>query len=372
MMSFSHHNRVSLSEISTFVGLNAHSIYFWNREKQTCAPEVTFSLPAPDMFTDIDITQEQEGYSFTSQKESSLNQLLEAVSELQHTAQRSKGVGDIHDKFKKIFSRREIDQHIREARAEHNKQEKEECTRIKWRMPMTCIAFDDTWVYTKESGEKVYIHNIKDLSSQYILPPMAGKLLSGKDVAKNLENIFFEYGAPLFLKRDNGKNLDCKEVNELLNRFDVIPLNSPPYYSKYNGSVEQSNYWIKEQLKEVAEQTNCPINDDTILALARLAAHEENLKQRRVLNYSRAVEAFWLGGRERDHLKKTRRSDLRELVNERERKFLDDIQEKMDNRQKLSKSEKRKIKRKAVEDILRERGYIEVIEPKLKKCQPIN
>lgn len=365
MFTFCHDNQVALTEISTFVGLNTHSLYFWNRDRKEIAVEPTFSLPSPDEPVVLEFKGDSsEAVSSTSQKEQSLAELKREIEEMEHGSQRSKGVGELHRKFSCLLSRREIDTLIKEERSRRNRSEKESCKRIKWRMPMTCLAFDDTWVYTKENGKKVYIHNIKDLASQYILPPMAGKMLTGEAVAENLEGLFVEYGAPLFLKRDNGGNLNSKEVNQLLDKFNVIPLNSPTYYSKYNGSVEQSNYWIKEQLKEVSQQTNCPINDDTILALARLAAHEENLKHRRVLDYSRAVETFWLGGRERAHLKKNGRLHLRELVMQRERTLLEKASKEKDGNHKLSESRKKKIKRKSVEEILKERGYIDVIEPK--------
>ncbi len=110
---------------------------------------------------------------------------------------------------------------------------------------MVCWAMDDTHGFTDKQGLKVWIHNIQDLGSQYILPPVTGRILSGEAVALNLRTLFKRFGAPLFLKRDNGKNLCAKEVDEVLKEFGVIALNSPPYYSQYNGSVEQANGLLK-------------------------------------------------------------------------------------------------------------------------------
>lgn len=366
MLTFSHNNHIPLCEVCSFIGLHKHSTYARNREAKADSVEISFSLPSPDENVTVDLNENtQLQQSCTSQKEHTLQLLKDEIRQMNHGCQRSKGVGELHQSYS-MFSRREIDCLIKEERSRQNRGEKASCSRIKWRMPMSCIAFDDTWVYTKENGDKVYIHNIKDLASQYLLPPMAGKMLTGKEVAENLEKLFVEYGAPLFLKRDNGGNLNSNEVDQVLDRFGVIPLNSPTYYSKYNGSVEQSNYWIKEKLKEVAAQVNCPINDDTILALTRLAAHEENIKQRRVLSYSRAVETFWLGERQRQKLKKSDRLQLRERVMQRERKLLDEIRKESDDTKELSEKRKKKVKRKAVEEILEERGYIEVTETKMK------
>ena len=40
------------------------------------------------------------------------------------------------------------------------------------------------------------------------------------------------------LKRDNGSNLNHQAVDEVLSRYLVIPLNSPPHDPPYNGGME--------------------------------------------------------------------------------------------------------------------------------------
>jgi hypothetical protein len=53
-----------------------------------------------------------------------------------------------------------------------------------------------------------------------------------------LEQLFLHDGPPLVLKRDNGSNLNHQAVDEVLARYLVIPLNSPPHYPPYNGAME--------------------------------------------------------------------------------------------------------------------------------------
>jgi hypothetical protein len=63
--------------------------------------------------------------------------------------------------------------------------------------------------------------------------------LAGGSIAAHLEKLFREHGAPLFLKRDNGSPFNCHEVDAVLARFGVLPLNNPPYYPRYNGAEEK-------------------------------------------------------------------------------------------------------------------------------------
>jgi hypothetical protein len=47
-------------------------------------------------------------------------------------------------------------------------------------------------------------------------------------------------GGLLFIKRDNGSNLNSCAVNEILENWYVIPLNSPVRCPQYNGAVENA------------------------------------------------------------------------------------------------------------------------------------
>ncbi len=44
----------------------------------------------------------------------------------------------------------------------------------------------------------------------------------------------------MFLKRDCGSPLNCQAVNDVLERYWVLPLNSPVRCPRYNGSMERS------------------------------------------------------------------------------------------------------------------------------------
>lgn len=93
-----------------------------------------------------------------------------------------------------------------------------------------------------------------DLGSRYKFGALVGlRLASGNDVVAHLAELFDRYGPPLFLKRDNGGNLNHREVDELLGEAMVIPLNSPCRYPQYNGSMERAQRDIKTMLTRHAK-----------------------------------------------------------------------------------------------------------------------
>ena len=69
-------------------------------------------------------------------------------------------------------------------------------------------------------------------------------------MAVRLEQLFLRHGPPLVLKRDNGSNLNHQAVDEVLTRYLVIPLNSPPHYPPYNGGMECAVRELKTPLVE--------------------------------------------------------------------------------------------------------------------------
>ena len=67
----------------------------------------------------------------------------------------------------------------------------------------------------------------------------------GDDVASYLQEAFDAEGPPLILKHDGDGIFKEKGVRELLEKYGVVALTSPPYYPQYNGKKERSIRDIK-------------------------------------------------------------------------------------------------------------------------------
>ena len=99
------------------------------------------------------------------------------------------------------------------------------------------------------AGCKEYVLQVIDLGSRFKLAPaIQNRDFTAGEVAEHLNKLFLMHGAPLFLKRDNGGNLNGEPVEKLLNVFCAIPQNSPPYTPPYNGVVERMQGEVKADL----------------------------------------------------------------------------------------------------------------------------
>lgn len=92
------------------------------------------------------------------------------------------------------------------------------------------------------------IHHVRDAASRFDLALLPARHLPGKEVARNLTELIEMHGPPLVVKRDNGSNLNDTAVNEVLVRYAIIPLNSPPRYPRYNGGIERGQGEVKGEL----------------------------------------------------------------------------------------------------------------------------
>jgi len=77
---------------------------------------------------------------------------------------------------------------------------------------------------------------------------MTGDVPCGEEISGYLAATFDRFGAPLFLKRDNGGNLNHTAVNAVLADYFVLPLNSPVHYPPYNGAIEEAQTELKNGL----------------------------------------------------------------------------------------------------------------------------
>ena len=116
---------------------------------------------------------------------------------------------------------------------------------------------------------------VRDLASGMSLATVAMKRESAVEVAFVLERLFREHGAPLIVKMDNGGALVAKVIQQLLVRWRVTPLRSPPYTPRYNGACEAGVGSIKRGVELFAREAGRP-GEWTLdgLEAARLYANE--------------------------------------------------------------------------------------------------
>lgn len=206
----------------------------------------------------------------------------EEVRKLEHRTKRSHGVGELRKKLQKDVSRRDLDRLIADARQEAARLSRENQYKVDWHQIGSVWAMDI--FETKMPGLpcKAFVLTIQDLASVYKFPPLCSeKQIRGQEVAAHLEQLFRQFKKPLFLKIDNGGNLNHKTVSDLLDRYFVIPINSPAYYAPYNGAIEHTQGEFKKLLLAPGYYVSS-FKEFTLRV--KIAAHDLNHQGRRKLH----------------------------------------------------------------------------------------
>ena len=208
------------------------------------------------------------------------NKLRLEIHELKHGRKRTAGTEKLREKYRGIISRQKLNDLINEVRMEIVSGRNQYMTRIKWHCPHMVWSMDDFEYIYKEI--KFYVHQMQDLTSKYKFEPLVSRQpLLGEEISGNLQKKFIQYGAPLFMKRDNGGNLNHFSVRDLLQYFKVVPLNNPGYYPQFNGSIEHAQGEAKRELDNLIWEFE---NPDTFPFATRQAIHNLNHKPRPVLD----------------------------------------------------------------------------------------
>jgi len=209
---------------------------------------------------------------------------------LKHGRQRSPGFGRLYRQYQDQISRRDLQALTRAVRQELAQQRQMELRHLTWQVPGLVWSFDDAELVSF-AHHKLYLHQVQDLASRYKFTPWVGEQVLGETVAVHLEQLFLQHGPPLVLKRDNGSNLNQQAVEEVLARYRVIPLNSPPHYPPYNGGMECAVRELKTPLREKI-LAHGPIPDSQTQAWAEVLAHDLNHRSRSCLDGHIACRVF--------------------------------------------------------------------------------
>jgi len=212
------------------------------------------------------------------------------LSCLNHGRQRSRGVGAVYRQYQTQVSRRDLQALTETVRRELAHQRQAQLRHITWHVPGLVWSLDDAEL-ARLAHHLLRLHQVQDLASRYKFPPWVGERVLGETVAGHLEQLFVQHGPPLVLKRDNGSNLNQQAVDEVLARYLVLPLNSPPHYPPYNGGMECAVRELKTPLVEKI-LTSGPIPESQVQVWAEVLAHELNHRSRPCLDGQVACRVF--------------------------------------------------------------------------------
>jgi hypothetical protein len=275
------------------------------------------------------------------------------IKSLDHGAKRSEGTTGLYKKYQESLSRRDLARMVEQVRREVAADHRNHLRRIEWLTPGVVWAMDVT--EEKLGSETLHLQNTQDLGSRYKFPPLSGECPVGEEVAGYLSEKFSRFGPPLFLKRDNGGNLNHRAVNEVLSEFFVLPLNSPTYYAPYNGAIEQSQGELKACLREKL-MTQFPQPEDPSLAIyAEVAAHDLNHRHRPCLQGKTSCQAFF-SSEGKPVFSKLERREIYDIVLARVEMILESMNQ-------FGRSTKEAAWRIAVEFWLQARGFIKMHIP---------
>jgi len=133
----------------------------------------------------------------------------------------------------------------------------------------------------------------------------------GVEVAAHLKRLFPKFGLPLFLKIDNGGNLNHSSIQKLLASNHVLPLNSPAYCAPYNGAIEHTQGEFKACIKECAGKFS---SFKEFFRLAEITAHDLNHAARRKLSGKNSCSIFF--GKPKRNFNKRKRQEVFQWISE--------------------------------------------------------
>ena len=209
--------------------------------------------------------------------------LRHQIKELAHSRRRTAGSGAVYKQWSEFISRRDFQELV----AQERQNRIDDMTRIQWLKPGVAWSLDTT-----EYGlEKIKITPLRDLASKYQIPnPLVQPSEDGTRIALYLDLMFKKEGPPMFLKRDLGSPLNCLAVDEVLERHRVLPLNSPPGYPRYNGSMERGMRDLKATLDQ--QRSQALLKDVPMALEVELATHKLNHRRLRSLGGLTACQFY--------------------------------------------------------------------------------
>jgi len=190
-----------------------------------------------------------------------------------------------------VISRRHWQELVGGQRRQYRRHQRQSLKRIQWREPNLAWAIDATQIFHDPLGGKVIDVVVQDLATGFRFEPLLDFIVTGHETTQFLKKLFAQHGPPLFLKRDNGGIFNTPEVNQLLARFGVIPLNSPVGYPQYNGAIERGIGETKRALSKLVPSV-AKLSLEEPRPLFRFVTLKCNFAPRKSLGYRTAAKVY--------------------------------------------------------------------------------
>ena len=218
-----------------------------------------------------------------------LARLKQQIGDLPHGKKRTAGTVRLYRENNHGISRRQFGEMVHQVRAEQNRSKSASLCTVHWLYP------DVSWALDGVQYAPCHIYNLQDLCSRYKFTPMTCEHMPcGEEVAGHLDRHLARFGPPLFIKRDNGGNLNHRAVNDILEQLLIIPINSPCYTASYNGAIEHSQGELKTW---IARWTTSAESLRELTLLVENAAHALNHHPRRSLCGQNACRTYFKNDR---------------------------------------------------------------------------
>lgn len=241
-----------------------------------------------------------------------LRKVRVAMENLEHKAKRSHGVDNLRKSLQGAISRRDLDLLVATARREAITRKKAARFEVDWHEPGTVWAMDVFEMKLPYTPRKSHVLTAQDLATGYKFPPLTTEREPrGREISAHLETLLMRFSKPLFLKLDNGANLNHYLVKELLADQHILPLNSPAYYASYNGAIEHAQGEFKTRLQECYGEA---ASFSEFALMAELAAHDLNHLDRRKLKGKNSCLRFF--GKQKISFSKRKRKEVFQWISD--------------------------------------------------------
>jgi transposase InsO family protein len=156
------------------------------------------------------------------------------------------GVPTLRECFPAI-SRAELTDLVRRYRRVWRRRHRVPLRVLSWPVVGSVWAIDFTGPRPAVEGRYPYLLAVRDLASGRQLLWRPVEAATAAAAVEALASLFAEHGAPLVVKCDNGPPFTSAAAERLLGAHGVVALHSPPYWPRYNGSVEAGIGSLKDR-----------------------------------------------------------------------------------------------------------------------------